>query len=191
MFFNNPQRENTVSAKGISGSYQLSENLWFILELAEGESLENLPSHFSEIGSLIPIRYTVCDEAEEKKEYYVPGYGELTYLGEQCKNYMEIPEDLWKKLDGLEAYVDGHSSFQIGNKLSLQMEKYLCVYCACGQELPEAWDRAVAANLLPMMMAVLKDKVSRDERTLLETVEQLFGEDNVEVCRRILRNIGA
>ena len=190
-YFNNPQRENTVSAKGISGSYQLSENLWFILELAEGESLENLPSHFSEIGSLIPIRYTVCDEAEEKKEYYVPGYGELTYLGDQSKNYMEIPEDLWKKLDGLEAYVDGHSSFQIGNKLSLQMEKYLCVYCACGQELPEAWDRAVAANLLPMMMAVLKDKVSRDERTLLETVEQLFGEDNVEVCRRILRNIGA
>lgn len=190
-YFNNPQRENSISAKGISGSYVLSENLWFMVELAEGESLENLPSHFTEIGSLIPIPCTLCDEAEEKNEYDVPGYAELMYLGEQSKNYMEIPEDLWKKLDGLETYVDGHSSFQIGNKLSLQMEKYLCVYCACGQELLEAWDRAVAANLLPMMMAVLKDKVDREERTLLETVEQLFGEDNVEVCRRVLRNIGA
>ena len=69
------------------------------------------------------------------------------------------------------------------------MEKFLCVYCGCGQELPEAWDHAVAANLLPMMMAMTKDKIRNDERTLLDTVEQLFGEDNVEVGRRVLKNI--
>jgi hypothetical protein len=69
------------------------------------------------------------------------------------------------------------------------MENYLSVYSACGLELNEAWDRTMAANLLPMMMSALKNKVNNDERSLLEIVEQIFGEDNVEMCRKVLKNI--
>lgn len=188
-YFDNPNRENKVVVKEMSEEYTLPENIWFVVDIAAGEALEDIPSHLFEKGTLLSLNYVPCEAREEKKETHALTYTELIHIVDQTKNKLDIQEDIWKKVDSLEGYVNEHVSYQIGNKLSLQMEKYLSVYSACGLELNEAWDRTMAANLLPMMMSALKNKVNNDERSLLEIVEQIFGEDNVEMCRKVLKNI--
>ena len=114
-------------------------------------------------------------------------YYQLTFLADQCRNGFVMNEELWKKVDRLEQYVQQRTPYHISNKLWLRMERYLAAFCACGHEMAVALDYAMAENLIPVLLPTVKGKLTDEDRSLLETVESYFGEDNVPMCRRIMK----
>ena len=115
------------------------------------------------------------------------GYYQLDYLMEKAISSYSMPEDLWKRADRLEDFVQRYSSFSIGNKLWLSFEKFAYVYLACGGSETEAFDEAVAAKLILPMMILLDGKMTSEDKSFLETVETVFGEEHAEACRKLIR----
>jgi hypothetical protein len=98
-----------------------------------------------------------------------------------------MSEELWKKIDSLEAYTASYVPYRIGNKQWLQMEKYLSILTLAETDIFAALDRAMCANLLPEITALLKDKVKSGDKDLLEAIEQFFGEDKLPLCAKMAK----
>lgn len=188
-YFNNPMRECKVSVKSTGAEYMLPQNLWFVVDLENGSKLENIPSYLTEIATVLNLSYFERKASDTVSEYQKIGYYEFNHLAGLSKNKFEIGEDVWKKIDGLEAYAAKHAGYHIGNKLALQIEKYFSVYNDCSGEDGKSLDNVFAAKLLPTLMSVLKDKVADDEKSLFETLEQLFGEEMTASCLEKLKGI--
>jgi hypothetical protein len=115
----------------------------------------------------------------------------MEYLLEKFSSRSEVSELTWKKVDRLEAFAASHAAYSISNKLWLCLEKYAGTYMACGFEEGKAIDVAMAAKLVPSVIAALSGKLSGSDAGLFETIENIFGEDNVETCKDIIKNSGA
>jgi hypothetical protein len=180
-------RKCTVSVKAPAVSFVLPENLWIAVELADGESLLNVSETALKSLTLLNLDYSKCEASEERSAYKPVGYYQIDYFVQQCRNKFQLKEELWKKVDALEAYTNGQSAYSIGNKQWLQMEKYLSVLSLFEKEDYVALDIALSVNLLPEIMAALNGKIKAGEKTLTEELEQLFGEDKIPMCRKIMK----
>ena len=192
-YFNSPSRPSSIDVHENGTIYSIPENLWFIVELADGQRVDCLPPYLMELSSVLQVSVEECDPVEEPETVAQVGYYTVRHLIEMGKSRYEVKEAQWKKIDDLEAYVNSYARYQIGNKLWLQLERYASVYNLCGQNALVAIDCAMASNLIPVLTAVLKDKIPSDGKTLREELEQLFGEENISACRRFMDglNFGA
>ena len=62
---------------------------------------------------------------------------------------------------------------------------------ACGIDAEEAIDAAVSICLLPSIVATLKNKITKEDRTVLQTVEAVFGEDNIQYSKAFILGAAA
>lgn len=171
----------------VETSYYISPNLWFFMNLAENEAETAIPGFIAESASVVMLSLTECEESEMHTSVHKFGYYQLDYLAEKAISSYSMPEDIWKRADRLEDFVQRYSSFSIGNKLWLSFEKFAYVYLACGGSEAEAFDEAVAAKLILPMMILLDGKLTAEEKSFLETVETVFGEEHAEACRKLIR----
>ena len=95
----------------------------------------------------------------------------------------EVSEDVWKKIDKIEKYAKQYGDYSIGNKLWLDLEKQMEMLLACELELDEAADIALATKILPSVSVSLKDKLGEEDKTVLQTVEFVFGTDHTEYAK--------
>lgn len=179
-----------INDKLVESTYYISPNVWFILNLASGETVDKIPEFISEVATVNHIRITRCHPAVQTGAFRNFTYYQMEYLIEKLSEKYEIDEDMWKRIDRLEAYVNQYTPYHVGNKLWLCLEQYALVHLACGSEETDAIDEAVAAKLLPSMIAELKDKLPKDEKDFAEAVESIFGEGHAEQCLRFIKNCG-
>ncbi len=186
-YFSNPIRENRVIVKEPTAHFVLPSNLWFIAELSADEQLRAADPSILKVASALELRVAECDKADEASEHRGIGYYQIDHLVQQQKGRFYMSEELWKKIDSLEAYMASYVPYRIGNKQWLQMEKYLSILTLAETDIFAALDRAMCANLLPEITALLKDKVKSGDKDLLEAIEQFFGEDKLPLCAKMAK----
>ena len=67
----------------------------------------------------------------------------------------------------------------------------MCIYLSLNKENVEeleALDNALAYKLLPIVASHIKGKDLLEDSSLIERLEKIFGEDNIAVSTRMLRN---
>ncbi len=175
-----------VNDKNIETSFYLPQNVWFVLNLAEGESADNLPDYIAEIATVNMMDILPCESAAQHSHVHPFSFYQLDYLSEKVSSKFSIDEDTWKKIDHLEEYVNDRAEFKIGNKMWLCLEKYAYVFMACGGDKDSAIDEAVSAKLVPTIMSVLKNVLSADDMNLSDTVEMILGEERAEACKALI-----
>ena len=179
-----------LNDKNVESSYYIPPNMWFILNLAHGESIDMIPDFVSEVSTLNHIRMTKREPIQREGVFRSFSYYQMEYLVEKLAASYAVDEDIWKRIDRLEAYVNGYVPYHIGNKLWLCMEKYALVHVACESETVDAVDGAVCAKLLPSIVAKLKGRLPKEEKSFEETLEAVFGEGRVERCLRFIKTCG-
>ena len=189
-YFSNPLRENRIIVKNPTANFVLPENMWFIAELAEGESITLAQSGIVKAAAVTQVRAQECEPSEQVNAHVGIGYYQFDHFIQQHKGRFYMSEELWKKVDALEAYTATYVPYRIGNKQWLQMEKYLAILTVAETDIFTALDRALCVNLLPEIMSLLKDKVKSGDKSLLEAIEQIFGEDKLPLCTKAVRNQG-
>ena len=182
----------TATYNGVyDATYFIPRNLWFVLHVAEGESFAALPSMVFDTAACCTIRF---DEVAPAEQHFHPrkfSYYQMEYLTERASNAMTVHEDMWKKIDRLEEFANTYEAYHIGNKRWLGLERFAFVYMACGGEAPAAVDEAVAIKLLPSVAATVDGKIDETDKSLAETIDEIFGEDHTETCQGQLRAFGA
>jgi len=159
--------------------------------LADEESLGGLPESVAEIASVNSFYFYSCDASEEHANIRKFSYYQMEYLCEKISSKSEVSEATWKKVDRLESFASARTAYSISNKLWLCLERYVGTYMACGFDEGEAIDEAMAAKLIPSVIAAVNGKLSGDDAGFIETLENIFGEDNVEACKDAVKNSGA
>ena len=162
-----------------------------MLNLAEGEAISSIPATVTEIATINNIYFEKCEPSEEHANVRKFSYYQMEYLCEKLASGAEVDELTWKKVDRLESFIAARAPYHIGNKLWLCLEKYVGAYMSCGAEQAEAVDEGIAAKLLPSMIAAANGTFSSEDVGFAETLESIFGEDNVDACKRTVKNSAA
>ncbi len=176
----------------IDVSYKLPENLWIVLNLKKDAAVCHLPDYVSEIATVnswpVEIKGKVADGHSEFRHF---GYGQMEYLRDRLRGEFSADEESWKKIDRLEAYAARYNRFAIGNKIWLGMEMYMAALMSFGAEENTARDEAMAVKLMPALTAALDGRIPREDRSLSETLDAIFGDDHTALCRKAVKESGA
>ena len=187
-----PKKKNRILISdeyGKSYKYSIARNLWLIVNMAEGEKIDTLPEATLKCMSVVKINYSACPVAEDPMTAQGFSSFQADYMVLKENANYDITEDTWKKIDKLEGYAKEHSDYAIGNKLWLDLEKSMAMLLACEMELADATDAAVATRILPSIASALKDKLSKEDKTILQTVEFVFGDDNIQYSKAFLDSL--
>jgi hypothetical protein len=177
---------------GSDVTYRLPENLWFVLNLRDGERLDQIPDYVAEVAAVQTWRAErIQATAGEHSEFSPFRYGQMLYLCDRIRSEITTDEDTWKRIDRLESFGRRYGDFRMGNKLWIGMETYLSVLLSDGVSLNDALDESLAVKVLPALIHALSGKLPQDERGLSETLEAVLGDGNADLCRRTVKESGA
>jgi hypothetical protein len=180
----------THDPEGNEVAYLLPGNLWFILNLKEGESLGDLPDYIAEVAALLTPAFTATAPAAVHSEFAPFRYGQMLYLCDRLKSGFSLEEENWKRIDRLEAYAARYSDFTVTNKLWLGLETYLAALMTVEADPAAALDEALSVHLMPALISALSGKLPREERSLSETLEAVL-DGNATLCRKTVKESGA
>lgn len=169
-------------------SYTIPANVWLFVNLEEGADISSIPVVMARQMAYNGVRLFKCPLAESLSVVRGLNRYQLEYIAEKGSK-CDVPEELWKKVDKLEKYVGEHSEYCIGNKLWLNFEKQLSLLISLGTDLSAALDSAIAARLMPSMTVSVNGKLGDDDKGMAETLEFIFGEDNVKRCKDFIDGI--
>lgn len=191
-YVQSPKKNNQIDIyndRGTNIGCNIPANLWLVVNLSDTESVENLPLAYMRFASVLTHGYSKCPVAESLTVSHGFSRYQLEYILEKQGSKNEIPEDVYKKIDRLEKYALDLSSYNIGNKLWLTVEKYMSMLLAVGAEINEALDFTLAVKILPSMLSSLKEKLTDDDKTPAETVEFIFGEEYISASKELIESV--
>lgn len=180
-----PYSSGILSA--IEEKYRLSQNIWFIAGLEANKTLNDIPADIADVAAVLDIKMSVVAPSPNAASVHKFPYYQMEYMGDRVTGRCEIDENLWKKVDKLAEFVRGFADYSIGNKQWLSMERYVAVFVACRGEIYEALDRAVAARIVPSAIALTQATPGGAHMGLSDEIEKIFGENNAEFSRRVIR----
>ena len=189
-----PHTACSITAHDTEGSevaYLLPENLWFVLDLREGEGLHLRPDYMAEVASVLTPVWETVEPTPTHAEFAPFRYGQMLYLCDRMKSSFALEEDTWKRIDRLEAYAARFGGFTLTNKLWLGLEAYLAVLLTGEIDPATALDEALAVRLLPALIPALSGKIPAEERSFTESLDAILGDGNTPICRRTVKESGA
>ncbi len=186
-YFGNPEIEHNILDDG--GNVTMPSNLWFIVAPSEEESLDDIPAFVANLASLIDLEAEQGEVSSSKIVRKPITCHQLEALIFRARKNAQIDEEVWKGVDTLEEFVREKTPYHIGNKLFLQLEKYLAVYSTCEEDIHEAMDCAAAAKLIPGILSMLKGNEAMADTDLAMVLESIFGEEYAMNCRNVIKRL--
>ncbi|MBO5416128.1 MAG: glycoside hydrolase family 3 C-terminal domain-containing protein [Clostridia bacterium] len=185
-YLTNPDADFAFEENG--KTLTLPSNIWFIISPYQNDSLDTIPAFISNVAMVIDLDAKLCQEKSQKTPVKSVTCHQMEALVYRSKKGASVIEELWKNVDTLEGFVNERAPYHIGNKLCLQIECYMAVCQTAGGKLSEAIDGAISAKLLPSILAILKGNENMVDVDLAQTLETIFGDENVMRCRSMIRN---
>ena len=185
------QRVRVLNDQNVETAYVIPQNLWFVLHVCDDDHACDLPNFVAEVATLNDFSYESVKPAAQPTHFHKFSYYQMQYLTEKLASTYAVNEDDWKKIDKLADFVKDHTDYELGNKLWLCLENYLFTYMACDGEVDSAMDAALAAKLLPSVIAALNGKMTSGEKGLIEVMENLFGEEHLALSQKMIRDCAA
>ncbi len=185
----NPKGYNYIYAaneKNIKTPYYIPQNVWLLINTKPNMPFESIGEKVLEAAAVINPYFVSCPTQSSNREHHKFKYYQLDYLSERVVNKFEVDEEQWKKVDRLSGVVNRSVPVSIGNKQWLGMEKFAAVYLAAGGDRQDTMDRMLAARVIPSFAVMLSVSDECDE--LVAAVDEIFGDGNVEACRKVLKD---
>ena len=158
-------------------------NVWFMVAMHSDADLTSvrIPSAI-----FVELQISASEEVQNPEPAAAVSYDQFEKLATQVHGeYCLDDEKCWKKVDQLEKYAGGVSSFCLENKDWLRLEMFSAVCCACGSEQINALDRSLSCVVLaPMFGALRENGVTSND--FLNELLSVFGSDGCPQCRKIL-----
>lgn len=178
-----------LNEQGANIGYSVSKNLKLVVRLDESTAIDMLPTAILRMASYNNISIVRCRQASEWSAYHGCNRYQLEYMHEKESSSSNVSENIYKKIDKLESFVFNHSGYKIGNKLWLALEKQIGMLLAAKKEPEDALDVAMATRLIPSVASALKGKLNKEDESLRETLEFIFGDDNIASCSKLMAAI--
>ena len=191
-YVRSPKKRNEISVfdgYGKNYGYNIARNLWIVLRLEDGQTIDTLPDAVVKSAAVVKISFVRCQEEEDRTMPHGFTSYQADYMVLKESGRFDISEEIWKKIDRLEKYASDYSDYAIGNKLWRDLEKQLGMLLSCNFEMVDAVDAAIAGRLLPSVTAKLRGKLGKEDKTVLQSLEFIFGEDSIQYSKAFIDSL--
>ena len=188
------KRDNEIfmfNEMGVNVGYNISTNLWLVLNLDTGAGVNLLPREVVGAASVVNVAFSKIKPASSTMFSHGFSRYQIEYILEKESSRADVPEELWKKVDKLEKYATELSGYRIGNKMWRRFERQIGLLMASRLELADAADIAVGAKLIPSVAASIEGKLGDDTPSLAETLNIVFGEESIAYCKTVMSGFAA
>ena len=190
-YINSQKEKNSIEIFNKAGAnigYTISPNLWFVINLAAGESVVNVPVSVVRSAAVNTLVFSKTKPSDSHSTLHGLNRYQLGYLAGKA-GISDISEDMWKRFDKLERFAREYSDYRIGNKLWRSFEKHISLLISCGIDIAEAADMAMSTRLLPSVAVVINGKQAKEDPGLIDTVEFIFGSDNISASTEVVKTM--
>jgi len=191
-YVRSPKKKNTVVMRDQHGeklAYTIGANLWVLVRLSDYDAVDMLPIETVKCAPVVNVSFVKCPMSEDPSVSHGFSAYQVDYMRTQAAGKYEVSEETWKKIDKIERYGKQYGDYSIGNKLWLDLEKQMELLLACELTLEEAADVALATKILPSLSVALKDKLGEEDKTILQTVEFVFGVDHTDYAKTYIDSL--
>ena len=192
-YVHNPLKAYKISVdKKITGATcTIPSNVWFVVCLAEGEIIADLPANVADSAAFINLNAEIVEPVESNVNLHAVSYHQFVDMSETCRGRKQINEGFWKKVDKFTEYVQTfNETFEITNRSWLQIEKYAGVSLTCGTEEEDVLDMVLATKIVPAALPVIRSSNQENDLTVAHAVEEFFGEKVVNNTLEIIKESG-
>jgi hypothetical protein len=169
--------------------YSIARNLWIVMRLDKQHSFEKLPEFVVKNAAVVDVSYSKCPVQEERTAYRRITFYQTEYIINKETGNKDVSEETWKKIDKIEKYAQQSSTYSIGNKLWLELEKQMDILLACGIETDDALDAVLASRVLPSAVVTLSGQSKEDDITLDQALEMVLGEGKAQHSKAFIHGV--
>ncbi len=167
-----------------AGSVHIPDNVWFVGTINNDDSTFAVADKVYD--RAIPIDLDSRAEAfecEDTPPIYL-STDHVNAMFDEAKKLYPISEEMFEKLEMLNAYVIKNFRLAFGNRIMKQIRDYVSCYIACGGTEIEAVDFIVAKKVFRKFES-LNLGFMKDELTKLNTfLDKTFGKNTMVICKQ-------
>ena len=127
-------------------------------------------------------------EAEYQESMSVP-YSQLEFLFKDSRNQYPISESMLEKFETLDNFVIKKFKLAFGNRIMMQLEKFIPAYVACGGKESDGFDFIFTNKILKkfesLNIAFLKDEL----KELDVQLDKLYGKGNFQMAHTYIETL--
>ncbi len=182
-YANHPTEEHTLTLNE-ELTFRLPDNIRFILCPAEGCG-DKFPREVADAALQLDLVLSKCEAGDEVDPDVISVAALCDLVKEARENYY-LSEKIYKKLDELFETVRATDKVRLGNKNTLQLEKFTSVLLECGGDEPECVTAIFLAKIVPVLKLTRTYSQDGGEKTLFGIIEKLFNEEELTKIQRAL-----
>lgn len=171
------------------GQLKLPENMWFIGTANNDDSTFAISDKVYDRAMIMNLdKKTQVFYAEETKGVKI-SYKRFSDLIKQAKKEYGITGRRLRQVKELDKYLIEKFHITFGNRIMKQLKEYVSSYIACGGTEEEAIDDIIAKKIMRKLEMQNPVYVRNEIDGLCERIDEIFGEDKLEVTKEYLRHL--
>ena len=172
--------------KIINGKLQLPVNIWYIGTINNDDSTfmvtdkvydRAMPIDINDKGQVFTPTET---EAQDINYSYLQGLFDASYIDKP------MTKEALDKIEVLDNYVIAHFRIAFGNRIVMQMKKFVPTFMACGGEEVAGIDYFLARKVLrkfeQLNISYIRDEIDG----FIDFIDKIFGKDKMKECKEYL-----
>jgi hypothetical protein len=184
-----PDSRASDPLKVVNGKINVSQNVWFIGTANKDDSTFTITDKVYD--RALPLEFEAKGEFFQAPET-LPIHMSQSYMQELFDEaYYKFPvsQELLKKFSVLDKYVQATFKIAFGNRIMVQLNKFIPVYVACGGTEDDGLDY-IFANKILRKFESLNLSFLRDElEDLVLQIQKIFGRNAFEESIKFIRNL--
>ena len=171
------------------GQLKLPENMWFIGTANNDDSTFAISDKVYDRAMIMNLdKKTQVFYAEDTESVKIT-YKRFTELVKKAKKDYGITGRKMRQIRELDRYMMENFHITFGNRIMKQLKEYVSAYVSCGGSEEEAIDDMVAKKIMRKLETQNPVYVRNSIDGLLATIEEVFGQDKMEITKEYLRHL--
>ena len=171
------------------GQLKLPKNMWFIGTANNDDSTFAISDKVYDRAMVINLdKKAQIFEAPKTKGIRL-SENHLDKLFKEAQEEYKISKRNLRRIQELDKYMIEYFHITFGNRIMKQIKNYVPVVVACGGEELEAIDDILARKVMRKLESQNPVYVRSQAEGLLNLMDELFGEDNLPLCKEYIEHI--
>ncbi len=191
-------RQLVVAAAGASGDpkkmshgkIDLPTNVWFLGTANNDDSTFAISDKVYDRAMVMNLnnRAEPFSVNEETKTIHI-SCDYFFKMVEEAKANIKLSDEGRKKIHDLDSYLVEKFHVTFGNRIMMQIDKYVPAFVACGGSEIEALDDIISKKILRKLESQNPVYVRNNSEELIARLDEIFGQDAMENCIDYIRKI--
>ena len=167
------------------GSVLFPRNLTLVIAPPFGADITKMSEEaiFLDLSDVLPCKAEVYGGAVGEN-----AYPQIRKALDRARESFYLSEEVWKKIDALEAYLSALTGYRMSNRKTRLLERYSSAYLAMGGSEAEAIDSMLSSCVFRELYPKRgRFNVKSEEEDLVEFLEREFGAETVPCSIEIVR----